>query len=113
VAFVVREKLEHVTAWLLHITEYLDLHHAYTNNCTVYRYNDIQIFGKPTCFGLFRPHLGSYSTKKGTVMACTFLKMAEKTETCRGLRHVCVSLYLIILQLLVSTWCLALLHGTW
>jgi hypothetical protein len=74
VAFVVREKLEHVIAWLLHITEYLDLHHAYTNNCTMFRYNDIQICGKP-------PYLWDYSTKKGTVMACfTFLKMAEKNR---------------------------------
>ena len=79
-AFNKRETQEHETAWLLHITEYLDLHHHYTNNCTTIRYNDIQICDKrPTCFGIFRPYLVSYSTKKSTLITYyTFLKTAEK-----------------------------------
>ena len=78
-SFIIRDKLKHETAWLLHLTEHMDLHHHYTNNCTMIRYNDIQICGKPTtCFGTFRPKLGSCSTKKSTLMSCyTVLKKAK------------------------------------
>jgi len=36
-------------------------------NCTIIRYNNIESCGNPpTCFGLFRPSSGWYSTKKNT-----------------------------------------------
>lgn len=88
-SFVMRKKLEHETAWLLRLTEHLALHHHYTNNCTMIRYNGIQICGKPpTCFGIFRPKLGSYSTKKITLMACyTILKIADIDRNLQGVYH--------------------------
>jgi hypothetical protein len=43
---------------------------VYSSSCTTIRYNNIQTYGKtPTCFGLFRPSSGRYSTKTNTIMA--------------------------------------------
>jgi hypothetical protein len=45
-------------------------HSMYQNHCTIITHNIVQTFDSPsTCFGLFRPSSGRYSTKKNTIMA--------------------------------------------
>ena len=61
----------------------------YQSNCTVIRYNIIQIFSSSsTSFDLFRSSSGRYSTKKNTIMAsCVVVKYI-----CDIIDHYCIFL---------------------
>lgn len=52
-------------------------YYIYCSNCTIIRCNNLQICGIPTtCFSLFQPSSGRYSTKKNAIMTISIIRCA-------------------------------------